>query len=149
MDKADLIFSRYFKKVQHENELVHYRMTWFITMQGFLFASMALLNNASVYGARKPLMIIGLGVIGVVSALITTVSVRAAFMAMEATRSQWEEAFKCLAESHEFPALMGGKTGTDIWKKGRLMAFALPLSVFAVWMIACVISGVHLAKYYY
>ena len=44
------IYERYAKKVQQENDLIHHRMVWFVTLQSFLFTSLALFTNGTFFG---------------------------------------------------------------------------------------------------
>lgn len=128
-------------------------MIWFVTLQSFLFTSLALFTNGTFFGDSRGLVFIGFALIGGASAFFTSLSVGTAYDTMRDTRDQWVKNFPDAAKSKEYPVLLGGtdkitiiKDGkisaekTTFAKNGRSLGQALPRVVLCFWVVIVLLS---------
>lgn len=85
-----------FKYIQCENQLVNQRTTWFITLNSFLFASIALVVSANDGGGDlvfRDVWIVSFGlvisIVGLASSFAAHKSIEAAFNAVKALKDYW------------------------------------------------------------
>lgn len=136
------IYERYAKKVQQENDLIHHRMVWFVTLQSFLFTSLALFTNGTFFGDLRGWIFFGFAGIGAASAAFTLISVASAYDAMRDTRDQWHKGYPDESKCKEYPALMGGVANAALPKRGRMLAQALPCVVICFWLGVAFLSSI-------
>lgn len=149
--------------IVHEDNLVSQRMTWFLTLNSFLFASVALLTNATIsadgpYSARDLyLFALLLSFVGFVSCGKTKKSVRAAYDAIKALKDHWIVHFEPnhlnmdLANGHTadqsridisrpFPYIAGGGPYQKVMARGRTSPHSLINWMGFVWLAIAVHS---------
>ncbi len=105
------------EKIQHEESLINSRLTWMLTFQGFLFASIALSKEE----VSQNLLFHVLPILGALIAGITFLGVIAAYISIGQARNNasTEENF-------------GGKGLAKIL--GRINQIGLPTIIFCAWV---------------
>ena len=100
------IFSIFRSYIEHEDSLINQRMTWLLTLNSFIFASISLLIDnlfddnlffSSPHISAVKYFVIGLAVIGGISSIFTFFSVSAAFNSIRAIKDIW-------IAKYEFPS---------------------------------------------
>ena len=110
--------------IKHEDELVHYRQTAFLTTQGFLFAGLTLgigaLSSDKAIEFRPLMFVVMLliSVVGMLTPYSAATSVRLAFYQLRATGLWWKEYgslsdidWADLPKDHKFPPVKGSTRG--------------------------------------
>lgn len=142
--------------ILQEDNLIHQRMTWFLTLNSFLFASVALLTNARVgeIGAYSStdlhLFAALLSVVGIVSARKTQRAIKAAYDAIRALKDHWivhfeptdygiglsngmDETIGRVDVSRVFPYVAGGGPYKKTMDRGRTSPIPLVNWTSYVW----------------
>lgn len=86
------IFQLFRSYANHEDSLINTRLSWFLTLNSFIFASISLLmSSKNTYFSEFLVMsfIIGLSIIGLISAATAYYSVSAAFSAIKSIKDLW------------------------------------------------------------
>jgi len=159
--EAIAIYNVYRDYVKHEDTLMNVRMTWFLTMQAFLFSCYALLNQKRISAGNFELIrswqefigditdmkfkfsIIILMLIcffGYFTARRSYISVRAASLAIVALRSKWDTEF---AQNGAFLSLPGITGGGDekARDEGWASAAFLPTAAMVIWVLIAILHG--------
>jgi hypothetical protein len=100
--------------IEHEDNLINNRNTWFISLNSFLFGSISLLMTSNVWIAPAGTKSVSLSVeslilamlfslVGLISCYSTYISVRAAYNAIRALEKHWTYSFE--------PTIYGFSTG--------------------------------------
>ncbi|MEM6610177.1 MAG: hypothetical protein AAF689_16555 [Pseudomonadota bacterium] len=137
------IFEMYRFRISNENELIHYRMTWFLPFQSFLFISVAIFSNGNLVEELGTVFLLGAAMVGIGSSVVTFVSIHSAVDTMNRLEYEWYE----LRGFEEFkavtPSLMGatkrenaGKSGKKptLRSLGTWISFGMPGVTFAFWI---------------
>ena len=119
--------------VKHEEELIHRRLTWLLTLQGFLFAAIVLsvkaesspVNQASSTGLASTLQWL-IPAVGFFSALVTFLGVLAAYCHITFTRKELDKYYK---ERTKFGSLKWSQ-----WV-GRGNSMGLLVILMAAWAV--------------
>lgn len=164
--RLEEIYSLFRKYIEQENNLINNRMTWLMTVQSFLIATFGfsyqkefevlteihlsdkateVLNLADIslliHNYKYFLAI--LASIGIFTSLVATLSIMAAFMAIDNITEKWNEDFLQNDNKLEYlfqekpkvdflPGIAGGgNTHASIW--GKWLALALPAFFFIFW----------------
>lgn len=100
--------------IEHEDSLINYRSTWFISLNSFLFGSLSLLGTSTVWTTQEnqsnpelSVQAYALGVlfsiVGLISCASTYISVKAGYNAIRALEKQWTYSYE--------PTINGFSTG--------------------------------------
>jgi len=114
------------KQVEREDGLINARITWMLTFEGFLFASLALIGGKSTI----PILNHVLPALGIIISLLCYSSVEGALSAIKTLKTGWEEKERSLGIAGVYPRAFG---------KARPHLFAvihtrlLPLVVASAW----------------
>ncbi len=144
------IYKAFREKVVHEDNLVHQRMIWFVTLQALLFTSFAILLGDMSTATQKAWQLeldqlrklaLVFSSVGMVSALAAALSVGAAFGAIDkafndwnATIQSWKECPKRQNTVVDLPSVIGaGKLSGTHWF-GKIAGTAFPLSIGVAWL---------------
>lgn len=87
--------------LQHEDNLVHYRTSWFLTLNSFLFAAVALILSADsekILFTRDEVdgFLLILGLVGFLSAVATLFGIVAAHASTKALKDLWVDKYEPL-----------------------------------------------------
>lgn len=156
------VFEMYRFRVSNENELIHYRMTWFIPLQSFLFISVAIFSNGNLVEELGTVFLLGAAMVGIGSSVVTFVSIHSAVDAMNRIEGEWYELEGFERFREKVPALMGAtkrekadksRSRSSLRSLGTWISFGMPGVTLVFWfgvlataiLIACdriVISSV-------
>jgi hypothetical protein len=100
--------------IEHEDQLINYRNSWFISLNSFLFGSVSLIGTSSVWASMNSAERVVLpfessalcalfAFVGLISCVSTLVSVRAAYNAIRALEKHWTYSYE--------PTVAGFSTG--------------------------------------
>lgn len=149
----------------HEDDLVHQRTTWSITIQGFLIVAfgLAFSNRMKIFGVQPGTgsqlaaldrqytsEIIVLAILGIGVSLICLLAVLAAQRAIDGLRRNWAQWYRARPGLPDYPDLTGGGDG---W--ATFLGHQLPVCLqgfFALfWMLVVVVllSKPNLVDYLY
>lgn len=168
------LYKEYRDYIKHEDALINQRLAWALTVQGFLFASYALVLNKMIEiercteaGGRMPILaplhnqaglfLVLLCFIGVTICFCAYGSIRAAESAVSAVKETFERMQPASAEGDRFfyrfdhpsparlPRLTGG--GTLFGEvRGRRLASAIPAVIGLVWILSLGATGYAVLK---
>jgi hypothetical protein len=124
-----LIYRRY---IMDEANLINARLTWLLTIQGFLFASYGLIASSERPWFHEALNVMRyLSVFGMAVSVVAFVSIRAARLAANSLCKQWDG----LAHTEKFkkrmPSIRGGGH-----RQAHFLGYAAP--VFIPWMLCAI-----------
>lgn len=132
------------KVVEHEDTLVNHRLTWLLSLHGFLFAAYALSATTLVSqkqdrGSFLWFVAAGVSVIGIVSPLFVRTALQAAFDNLNAVTKWWDDHFGSSLKigGVAYPNLRG--TATTWWSR-RFRPGNLPDLLIAMWSVLLVCS---------
>jgi len=131
--------------VRHEDSLVNSRLSWNLTVQGFLFAGYGVLAQKAFefcadgktpigpFNSLRSTMLV-LGLLGVMISLTSFVGICAANMATRKVRKQWQAKIDASPKLKGlFPALTGGGArGAEA--AGQIPQFFLPVLFILAWL---------------
>ncbi|MBX9591087.1 MAG: hypothetical protein K2X43_17495 [Hyphomonadaceae bacterium] len=160
-DRIQKLFEIYRDYVKHEDGLINFRVTWFVATQALVFAAYGLLAQEvfrtgsfghgagalPVLQADQPFRptpwlaaVLVLCLLGALSAMTSTLSINAAYKAMQALSRRWQTIVLQGRTYDLLPALEGGGS---LWAKrlGWVSGRMLPIVSFLVW---CAIALAHL-----
>lgn len=135
----------YREKVTHEDSLINFRTSWFVTLQSFLFISFSL-TAGNVKGLGGLLLTIILSYVGINVCKTTLIGVQAASQAIDITWKQWESKKSDIDPHGILPALKGGLSRPDgpISNDGSHSSLRLPKYLRLAWFA---ILGFSVFKY--
>ena len=117
-------------QITKEEGLIHNRITWMLTFQGFLFAAVVLSAKSDVDPILGPLLRRTIPVVALVSAVLGLIGVRAAYISINNIKAflAWYE--KEYPQPVKPPAF-----GTPMASKlGRVTSHGLPVLVILAWL---------------
>lgn len=120
------------ERISHEEALINSRLTWMLTFQGFLFASLALASDDSTNEALRDTLLQVIPLLGAVVAALALLGVIAAYLAIGQARLHFESEIGG-DDRRDF----GGKSdfGGKTWARwlGRINSVGLPVVVLITW----------------
>lgn len=139
------VYRLFREKVTHEDNLVHQRTIWFVTLQALLFTSFAILLGDGEAGNGSALdlnavalrrIAIVMSAVGILSALVTFASVSAAFLAIDKAQADWEKLVKghIVKFSDVFPGVVGIGKLSMVHAFGKFAAWVFPGLVAIAWL---------------
>jgi hypothetical protein len=138
LDRYRLVRSQ----VEHEDNLVSQRLSWFLASQSFLFTAYAITLNGPIqlhfqnFEAQERLLMHLLPMVAIISAALIWLSIIAGFRAMRTLRDGFYRACGPSLPEGLPPIQTTGRTLLG----GQLGPLALPLIFLAVWLILLVRS---------
>jgi len=157
---AIALYNAYRDYVKHEDTLMNVRMTWFLTIQAFLFSCYALLNQKRISAGNFELVrswqefiditelkfkfsliiLVLICFFGYFTARRSYISVRAASLAIVALRSKWDAEFARRGPFASLPSITGG--GNDKARdEGWASAAFLPRAAMVIWVLIAIMHG--------
>jgi hypothetical protein len=127
---------------KHEDELINRRLSWNLTLQGFLFAAYGLRSQVAAAGSKESPRFKALSYVfpfvGAFVAYLVYKSIRAAQLAIDGVRCKWIDGV-----SHSLRELLPGHTGGGNLKAvkwGERPQKGIPLVIIAAWVAIICIS---------
>ncbi len=153
------IYELYREKVVHEDTLINFRTSWFVTLQAFLFTSLALslpkVRDSCDSEIQYIFMLFSL--IGMVASITTIISVEAADAAINKAADKWSKPYRdeegrvlevgvrdIVDPIGLLPAIKGGGSNEGIAVRGKSSSVVLPGAVGLLWLIMFCYSAVGL-----
>ena len=127
-DQSIEVYKLYREKVTHEDTLVNFRTSWFVTLQAFLFTSLSLASSR-LNGWEGLLFALVLAVVGLSVCWTTHISVLAAHKAIAKTTSRWIRIRDAIDPNGVLPAIKGAGSSGEIAKEGSTSSTRLPIFV--------------------
>lgn len=143
MEKVE-IYKLFRDYVKHEDELINRRMSWNLTLHGFLFAAYGLSLQMVNQGAQPGVAIAALSllyllpIIGIVVAFLGWRSIKAAQKAIKNLRLQWECRISPQPDVF-FPGLAGAGS-EEAERLGMYSQNRIPVVIFFGWLAIVGIS---------
>jgi hypothetical protein len=132
------IYGAYRDYIKHEDELIHQRLSWNLTLQGFLFTAYGLTFSMLSNPGGDPTVKAHLHfihcvfpVVGGLVALLSLLSILAAQNSLNGLREEWLKHID--KESVEMlPGLTGaGRSFANTW--GKMPQIGIPIVIVAAW----------------
>ncbi len=127
-NETDSITSILAEKIRHEETLINSRLTWMLTFQGFLFATIALVADDSKSPKIHTAILDVVPLVGAIVAVLTLLGVWAAYLAIGQARNPYKSDLR-----NNEKVGFGGKG----WAKllGRINSLGIPFVVVISWLI--------------
>lgn len=144
--KLRALYNIYRGRIEHEDSLVNQRTSWFITLQSFLFTSVALsLSRVSDLFFAKFISILSL--VGISISITTIVSVLAAHRAISAVVVKWKDEILVNRDESELfkddfldlPTIAGTGLGFLAISRGKISSFLVPFIIIVAWILLLVL----------
>lgn len=120
------------QRIKQETDLINNRLSWMLTFQGFLFASITLVLRKDTDQAVSSILKIMIPIIGIVVALLTLTGITAAYRAIRKVRLKLESNEQLKKEYEQYPPAYGDMLARTL---GRVTSYGLPLSLAITWVI--------------
>jgi hypothetical protein len=143
--------------IEHEDNIINARTTWFMTFNSFLFGGFSLVIVGMT--AKQPelelqqlraIIVLLFSAIGVALAVTTNLSVRAAYSAIRKLRIFWSTHYEpldlSLAAVPIFPHIIGGGPNERVALKGRILSLWMPFWTGSAWLIIGLGAALRLAS---
>jgi len=121
------------RQIEREDNLINTRMTWLLTLQGFLFTALALIMKVDDGGLYFLLMVL-LPLTGVILSVFGFYGVWGANIALKELKEIWYERYEKNGnpEKEKFIRPFGNNVAS---KKGGVPSFYLPIILAVVWLL--------------
>jgi hypothetical protein len=116
------------RQIEREQGLVNNRLSWMLTFQGFLFASIALVANKDTESATRLVFRNVIPAIGIAVALLALVGIHAAALSSNEIKAKWKQR----DGFHYYPPAFGTRTVSLL---GRVTSYGIPTSVILAWLL--------------
>lgn len=124
-------------QIGREDELIHKRITWFLTFEGFLFAALSLMDKThSINSSLHTTVGVVVPLLGFLVSLLAYVGVQSAWSAINDLREGWSHKSETVGPD-AFPRPYGRKSFLKI-----SYSRSLPLLVAAAWGIILIIPPI-------
>jgi hypothetical protein len=127
-------FYRYTSQhIEREETLISRRIAWMLVFQGFLFASIAILSNASSGGSMFTHLNLILPILGIMVSLLTFIGVLGAYFSIFHLQDSWDTRLydpKVEAETSTYPPF----TTPLASLLGQWLGLGLPLLFVGTWL---------------
>ena len=116
------------RQLERELSLINNRISWMLTFQGFLFATIALVANKNTEQAIRIVFRNVIPTIGIVVAFLALIGVHAAHLSIKSIKTRWKQNLDYLEYSQAF--------GTSISSiLGRVPSYGIPISIIIAWFL--------------
>lgn len=150
------VYRQYREYVEHEDDLINHRTTWMITVQSFLWATygfsyqkkyeiLARLKETKIdittlgsAPAEYNGFMLLLSVVGLFTALVCYLSVRAAADSIESLRARWDMHPMKKFSDEMLPAITGGGNPWASWF-GILISKLMPVLFAVLWALSILV----------
>lgn len=146
------IYKLYREKIIHEDTLVNWRTTWFVTLQAFLFTAFAISQGKSE--SLGWLVNIAFSLTGISIAVASFISIVAAKEAVNKTIRKWRTEYHDASAGRHLsrgvrdlidpagvlPALKGAGSNSSIGLRGNVFSFFVPFFIGCFWSVVFIVS---------
>jgi hypothetical protein len=138
IDELRVIEKQIASMIQHENELTNHRIQWFLTLQGFLFTSVAL------YGDQPGRNLFGylIGIMGIGVCISFGVALRAGQKGFDNLVERWHKAYEAHRRDY-YQAGVAGYISMNKWENRLVPWVALPWILGFGWILICIFVFLH------
>ncbi|MBE9005078.1 hypothetical protein IQ259_08505 [Fortiea sp. LEGE XX443] len=116
------------RQIEREQNLVNNRLSWMLTFQGFLFASIALVANKDTEPSIRLVFRNVIPAIGIAVALLAFIGIHAAALSSNEIKAKWKQR----AGFQDYPPTFGT---SKISLLGRITSYGIPTSVVLAWLL--------------
>jgi hypothetical protein len=142
------LYEKIREQIEHEDELINHRLTWFLASQGFLFVAFTtlLITDTGNIGDFKLGLLISITGLGSSLSLIAFLSVASAFISLKILRKTWSDSIAPVAPVNRNTVPARGYAFPQVTFKGNWYLSALsvgggiPLVIMLVWGILFTIT---------
>lgn len=130
--KKDL-FDMVVRLLNREDQLINSRMTWYLTIQGFIIAAVALIFTGKLedyQNLRTPVIRL-LSFLGISISFVVFISVLRARKAKKITGSKWKKSVSKTGKNDPFPDPRGDISWLSIFTPGQ----SVPWIIIVFWVI--------------
>ena len=142
------LYSIYRDYVKHEDELINRRLSWNLTLQGFLFAAYGVSfqvlagppNDAGLKQHMHYLPCV-FSAVGLAVAILVLMSIMAAQDSIDGLRTAWHEPSRHIDEAlrEALPGLTGaGQSFANRW--GKVPQVGIPIVIILAWLMLLAIA---------
>lgn len=132
MNDQDLTLQDFYKytvkMIDQENTLINNRLSWMLTFQGFLFATLALIASKDTPQSISLAFRNVVPIVGIVVAFLALLGVFAAYISIDNTKRKWKKRL----ENHQYPPAHGTALASIL---GRITSYGIPISLILAWFI--------------
>ena len=121
----EFVYEHLSKEITREESLINNRLTWTLTFNGFLFASVALIGKKQIHPQLEIILHLIIPIVGTAVAGFGILGVIAAYLAIHQQRKEWGH----LLNNYPKP---GGKSLAS-WS-GRIASLLIPATMLAAWI---------------
>lgn len=122
-------YSYFSNHIEKEIDLVNNRLSWMLTFQGFLFASLSIVTSKEVDASLRATLRDAFSYAGVIVSALTLLGLYASALQRDSLKRQWTKL------GHKgFPEL---SSKAQISAMGRITSFGIPLTIIVVWIVVC------------
>jgi len=159
-DEAFKMYHIYRNYIEHEDTLINFRLTWFLTTQAFLFSAYALINQQRLHDGKfylirsfseifdysegkihfSSFLVLLICFFGFLLASRSYISLRAASFAVESLQNKWDREIAPKVAQWSLPSLTGGGS-EKAYIEGWASVPTLPSAARLVWILIAVLHG--------
>ena len=149
-DKSISIYKLYREKVVHEDTLINWRTTWFVTLQAFIFTAFSLSQDR--LGELQDFVNLSFCILGILISIASFVSITAAKSAINKTVGKWRFRYSdqdgrllhrgvrdLIDPAGLLPAIKGAGSSDYIAFRGNVFSFLVPLIIGVFWVVLMVV----------
>ena len=129
-DQTQVTITKYYEymsaQIDREDELIHKRITWFLTFEGFLFASLSLSKNQNLFNDIKYVI----PLLGATVAVLALFGIGAALRAIKELKEGWRVKTAHLVDN-PYPRAYGSEVSHFL---GSSYSLCLPIAVMSAWI---------------
>ncbi len=118
-------YEYYSSHIEKEIDLVNNRLSWMLTFQGFLFASISIATSNESEAATRLFLRNALSLAGIAVAILTLLGVFASALQRDTLKNHWKN-----HKINDFPPLGGNRLVSAM---GRITSFGIPVTIIATW----------------
>lgn len=112
--------------IDKEIDLVNNRLSWMLSFQGFLFASISIVTSKESEVTLRTFLRDAFSFAGIAVAVLTLIGVCASALHRDSLKRQWTK-----LEYQDFPPLSSKPL---ISTMGRITSFGIPVTIIIVWI---------------
>jgi hypothetical protein len=112
--------------IEKEVDLVNNRLSWMLSFQGFLFASISIVTSKESEATLRTFLRDAFSFAGIAVAVLTLIGVYASALQRDSLKRQWTN-----LKYQGFPPLSSNPL---ISTMGRITSFGIPITIITVWI---------------
>lgn len=116
------------RQLERELNLINHRISWMLTFQGFLFATIALVANQNADQAIRAVFRNVIPAIGIAVAFLALIGVHAAYLSIKDIKTTLKQKLGYW----EYAPAFGTPTSSVL---GKVPSYGIPISIVTAWFI--------------